>query len=293
MDRIVKIYLIFLSFISIICIIICGILSLSNVSLQIGGAVNYEIPNSVYERIDEDGTPNPEGDYLYFGSYPQSETGNGYKVERLKWRILDDNYGDGTALIVCNVIVDQIAYQSNYKYIGGDYYATDGSNIIVDDDATIGEGVDSNHYVYANNYKHSELREYLTGTFYNTAFNENEKSSIVLTEVDNSLASTNNNGGECVCENTNDYVFALSLADVKNTEYGYKNGTEDPYKSIELTDYAIANGARIYSGNTGFALLRSPINNSFRSCLVYGGGSYSDLVNRDGCGVVPALQIRL
>ena len=60
--------------------------------------------------------------------------------------------------------------------------ASAGSNIIVDDDATIGEGVDSNHYVYANNYKHSELREYLTGTFYNTAFNENEKSSIVLTE---------------------------------------------------------------------------------------------------------------
>ena len=246
-----------------------------------------------YERVDEEGNPDENGDYILFGYYPQSakesnvtvtstqdsrgyylgndgeyyaqaEDGNYYKVERLRWRILDDNYGDGTALIVCDVIVDQVAYQSNYKRARAYYYATDGSTIIIDNDAIPGQGVNDSHQVYANNYKWSELREYLTGTFYDTAFNDDEKASIVLTEVDNSLTSTNNNGGRYVCENTNDYVFALSYDDVTNTSYGFSSSSsEDPKKAFIVTDYAEANGAMIYSVSgyegTGAGWLRSPV----------------------------------
>ena len=118
----------------------------------------------------------------------------------------------------------------------------------------------------------------MTGTFYNTAFNENEKSSIVLTEVDNSLASTNNNGGECVCENTNDYVFALSHV-------------EDTDRNFKPTSYAEANGA----SSTGYGWLRSPYDdiygiNAFGVSV--GGYNYGN-VHYDHFGVVPALQIQL
>lgn len=264
-----------------------------------------------YERVDAEGNPDENGDYILFGYYPQSaiessveivdtgtqdsrgyylgsdgeyyaqaEDGNYYKVERLRWRILDDTYGDGTALIVCDVIVDQVAYQSNYTQSGNYYYATDGSNILIDNDATVGEGVDNNHRVYANNYKHSELRAWLNNEFYNS-FSNSEKSSIVQTVVDNSLASTSNNGGQYVCENTNDYVFALSYVEAGNTDRNFKP-----------TSYAEANGA----SSTGYGWLRSPYENydggrrAFGVGLgIYGGNS---VYNGDS-GVVPALQIQL
>ncbi len=268
----------------------------------------YEEP-PVYERVDAEGNPDENGEYILFGYYPQSakassvtiesaspesngyykgsdgeyyaqaEDGNYYKVERLRWRILDDNYGEGTALIVCDVIVDQVAYQSNYIKSGSYYYATDeGGTILIDEDATIGEGVDSNYQVYANNYKHSELREYLTGTFYDTAFNDNEKASIVLTEVDNSLASTSNNGGQYVCENTNDYVFALSYVEAGNTDRNFKP-----------TSYAEANGA----SSTGYGWLRSPYDYGNFAFVVGIGICNHAYVHDDFRGVVPALQIQL
>ena len=285
----------------------------------------------VYERVDAEGNPDENGEYILFGYYPQSakassvtiesaspesngyykgsdgeyyaqaEDGNYYKVERLRWRILDDNYGDGTALIVCDVIVDQVAYQSNYKWARAYYYATDGSTIIIDNDAIPGQGVNDSHQVYANNYKWSELREYLTGTFYDTAFNDDEKASIVLTEVDNSLTSTNNNGGRYVCENTNDYVFALSYDDVTNTSYGFSSSSsEDPKKAFIVTDYAEANGAMIYSVSgyegTGGGWLRSPGGNGDGGYYAFDvdiGGCDNGSVGSDDVGVVPALQIQL
>ena len=304
-----------------------GILDLSSITITL----DEYVEETIYERVDAEGNPDENGDYILFGYYPQSaiessveivdtgtqdsrgyylgsdgeyyaqaEDGNYYKVERLRWRILDDTYGDGTALIVCDVIVDQVAYQSNYTQSGNYYYATDGSNILIDNEATVGEGVDSSHQVYANNYKHSELREYLTGTFYDTAFNDNEKASIVLTEVDNSLASTGGQGGQYVCENTNDYVFALSVADVTNTDYGFSSSqTGDSKKAFMVTDYAEANGAYVYSTSgyegAGAGWLRSPSDdrNGRRAFDVVDGYYGDGNVDRDFYGAVPALQIQL
>ena len=292
----------------------------------------YVEPEPVYERVDAEGNPDENGEYILFGYYPQSakassvtvdtdtqdsrgyylgsdgeyyaqaEDENYYKVERLRWRILDDTYGDGTALIVCDVIVDQVAYPSNYIKSGSYYYVKDEDGTPLEDySATVGEGVDSNHQVYANNYKHSELRAWLNNEFYDS-FSENEKASIVLTEVDNSLASTNNTGSQYVCENTNDYVFALSRVDIYNTEYGFTSGSGDPKKAFMVTDYAEANGAYVYSSGsyigTGYSWLRSPSayqigGGGYYAYSVFGGSSYKSLVPNDDYGVVPALQIRL
>lgn len=256
----------------------------------------------VYERVDEEGNPDPNGDYLYFGWYPQTvktadvtvgstPESNGYylgsdgayymratatvtsdsenyadfkdgtsitegteyyfKMEKLKWRILTENYeGSGNALIVCDTIVDMVNYQSNYVYQNGYYYATDeDGTILTDPTATVGQGIDSQYRVYANNYEYSEIREYLNNAFYNTAFNDEEKSYIVTTTVDNSLESIMGRGGQFVCENTEDNVFLLSLADVNNTIYGFKdmNSGEpkdmiDTAKVFKVTDYCLATG---------------------------------------------------
>ena len=281
-----------------------------------------------YERVDAEGNPDENGEYILFGYYPQSakassvtiesaspesngyykgsdgeyyaqaEDGNYYKVERLRWRILDDNYGDGTALIVCDVIVDQVEYQSNYIRSDNYYYATDeGGTILVDNSATPGQGVNDSHQVYANNYKWSELREYLTGTFYDTAFNEDEKANIVLTEVDNSTGS--GAASPYACENTNDYVFALSYNDVINTSYGFSSSSSgDPKKAFVVTDYAEANGAYVYSTSgyegTGAGWLRSPRGSNGRSAFAVEIGLCGIYyVDSGGSGAVPALQIQL
>ena len=297
----------------------------------------YVEPEPVYERVDEDGTPNPEGDYILFGYYPQTikaadvtvdtsttdsrgyylgsdgeyyaqvvaepyetqytfsdgtkiEEGQTYyfKVEKLKWRILTENYeGSGNALIVCDTIVDMVNYQSNYVRRNGYYYATDeDGTILTDPTATVGQGVDSNHQVYANNYKWSELRTWLNDEFFDS-FSANEKISIVLTEVDNSIESTNNRGQKYVCEDTNDYIFALSLADVLNTDYIFKSEDGD------ITDYAKANGMYVHSSDAGIrhGWLRSPNAGSDTGNDAFTAGSYNEVDYN--YGALPALQIQL
>ena len=305
-----------------------------------------------YERVDQDGNPDPDGGYILFGYYPQTVKAsdvtivstepekNGYykgsdgeyyervvanpyetnytfsdgtsitsgqtyyfKVEPLLWRILTENYnGTGNALVVSNMIIDATLYQSNYIQSGDYYYATDeDGTILIDESATVGEGVDENHQVYANNYKHSELRAFLTGEFYDKAFGEEEKLIIQLTEVDNSLESTRGSGGQYICENTNDYVFALSSSNVFNTGYGYKNNEGDPNRVAITSDYSRAKHVTTETSTTyypgaGRYWLRSPGAYFYDGCgaiRVDTGDTGYNYVYNDRTGIVPALQIQL
>ena len=293
--------------------------------------IDEYVEETVYERVDEDGTPNPEGEYILFGYYPQTikssdveitstTDSRGYylgsdgeyyaalsanpynksytfsdgttitrgttyyfKVEPLLWRILTEDYnGQGTALVVSDKIIDAMAYQSNYTYSNG-YYVT---------------GYEGE--IYANNYEYSEVRAFLTGEFCNTAFTEAQKSIIQLTTVDNSLESTLSYGGQYVCEDTEDYVFLLSMAEAHNTDYGYQElKVTDPYKAITTSDYSRANYAYTYTSGTytgtGCAWLRSPDGDfdGFFACRIGDGGLGDDSVGDGRNGVVPALQIQL
>ena len=275
----------------------------------------------------KDGTSIKKGTEYYF------------KMEKLKWRILTENYEDsGNALIVCDTIVDMVPYQSNYIQSGSYYYATDeDGTILTDPTATVGQGVDSNHQVYANNYEHSEIREYLNGTFYDTAFNDEEKSYIVTTRVDNSLESiygsyTADSGYtedtfNYECRDTQDNVFLLSLSDVNNTKYGFKDSYEaiigsnwstldfDTTRAFYTSDFSRAMGAAtvtealseqltqmgvseedlpLYLGS-GAGWLRSPDVNShgWDAFVVADGLCDGSNVDNGNYGAVPALQIQL
>lgn len=160
---------------------------------------------------------------------------------------------------------------------------------MIDETATVGQGVDSNHQVYANNYKHSEMRAWLNETFYNTAFSPEEQAYILTTEVDNSLESTNNNGGQYVCENTSDNVFALSYSEAALLDD----------MAFYNTDYTLASHAYNYTSgtyaDTGRAWLRSPDDYDYgwRAFAVNYGSCSNYMVNAGYGGVVPALQIKL
>ena len=361
-----------------------GTLDLSSITITL----DEYVEETIYERVDENGEPDPDGRYILFGWYPQTvkannitiestePEANGYylgsdgayymratatvtsdsenyadfkdgtsitqgteyyfKMEKLKWRILTENYeGSGNALIVCDTIVDMVNYQSYYVYRNGYYYATDeDGTILTDPTATVGQGVDSSHQVYANNYEHSEIREYLNSTFYNTAFNDEEKSYIVTTTIDNSLESifgsyTAESGltedtFNYECRDTEDNVFLLSLSDVNNTEYGFKDSYEmifggeydfDTARAFYTSDFSRAMGAAtmtetissqlqsmgvpeedipLYLGS-GAGWLRSPNDSgigNFAFDVGFGFCNYLS-VYYDNYGVVPALQIQL
>ncbi len=244
--------------------------------------------------------------------------GNDYyfKVEPIKWRILSNS--DGTALITSDTILQGMAYQSQYTQSGSNYYATDSSGNILTDNGT---------QVYANNYKWSELRSFLTGDFYEKSFSSDQKALIQLTTVDNSVSTTyTSSSGEnpYTCEDTNDYVFALSYADLINTSYGFNSDrtVSDSARIWSTSDYAKATKAVTYTKeyliqllfdgtepspgdenydvyimliDSGDVWLRSPSYNCGYCASGVGGGCVGDYngVNDPISGAVPALQLSL
>ena len=224
-------------------------------------------------------TAAPLGDSYTFSTGADVNSGTVYyfKVEPIKWRILSES--DDVALILCDGII---------------------ANRIYDDDS--------------NNYAESEIRAWLNGQFYETAFSELQRELILTTTVDNSARSTNPNGNATewngganpyACANTQDKVFLLSMQEVTNAAYGFNAsyGSNDTARRKQLSDYSRATGAWMstsadYYGN-GCWWLRSPYYGRSDSADVdcsggtrpYTGSAWG--VRNTLEGVVPALQIRL
>lgn len=164
-----------------------------------------------------------------------------FKLEKLKWTILDIDESTNKATILCDSIIQGQEYQANYRSDNGDYYATDDDgNILTDEDG---------NQVYANNYKYSQLRSFLNTTFYNSAFSDMQKAIVQQIEVDNSADTTDSNTNKYACENTNDKVWSLSYKDYMN--YSNNNSYNDvDYVWLILkptTDYARATCAMTYN----------------------------------------------
>lgn len=146
------------------------------------------------------------GDTITLGTYTQSaikdSDGNvtDYKTEPIEWIVL--NITDGKALLLSKKIIDGRAYNHTSSTVDG---------------------------YYGNNYAHSDIRKWLIGDFYNTAFTSAEQNAIVPTELDNSATSNRYSS-----ESTTDNVFLLSKWEAQT----YAN----KYYSTTATDYAYSNG---------------------------------------------------
>ncbi|MBO4572731.1 MAG: hypothetical protein J5762_03070, partial [Clostridia bacterium] len=198
-----------------------------------------------------------------------------FKVEPIKWRILE--ISGGKATILCEMLIDVHRF---------------------DDDS--------------NNYKNSEIRAWLNDNFYNTAFSSMQKQLINTVTVDNSARSTNpdgsatefNNGvNQYACENTEDKVWLLSVQEATR-DWQYCSfgsySTWDTLRRKKPTDYAKANYAYTYTSSNyygcGVWWLRSPSCNY--SYIAWGVIRYGYTFDNYGVssanyGVSPALQITL
>lgn len=207
-----------------------------------------------------------------------------FKYEPICWTILSTNEANGTALILCDMIIDSQAYQDEYRYDtenGKSYNSSE----------NIPEGT------YANNYKYSTIRKWLNETFYETAFNTLQKALVIETNVDNSVESTGYTTNDYACEDTKDKVFLLSYKEATNADYGLNTTT---VRQKKTTDYAQAQGALMriesdYPLNGSWWLRSISYNHSDYARAVYNGGDISNdgPVMHVGCGVVPVLQIQL
>lgn len=188
-----------------------------------------------------------------------------FKVEPIRWRVLAEEE-DGTALLLCDSIIANGFFD-------------------LDD----------------NNYANSDLRAWLNGVFYLAAFDSTEQAEIKTVTLDNSAASTGVTANPYACEDTEDKVFLLSVAEVTNKAYGLASAPDKKDKSRrkQTTDYARATGAWMSEEKdvygVGYWLLRSPrYHDSAFACGVRSAGSvdYYD-VNYGYSGIAPAVKIQL
>ena len=129
-----------------------------------------------------------------------------FKYEPIKWDVVKEE--DGNATLVADIILDSQAFD----FEEGEAY---------------------------NNYAESTIRRWLNESFYNTAFSESEKETILTTKIDNSASSTEDLDNPYVCEDTYDKIYLLSYVEA-NTYY------EKPEERIKTSsNYARCQGLRV------------------------------------------------
>ena len=201
------------------------------------------------------------GDIIQFGSYPQSKASDGtYQTEPIEWRIL--SISGNTALLLSDKILDYSTYHSSWINI---------------------------------TWEKSKIRTWLNNTFYNKAFNEDEKQYILLSDIANEDNPTYNiDAGN----DTTDKIFLLSLQESINGSYGFLSRYDEHSSRVaSATDYAVNNGVYVRgSNNVADWWLRTPGSDASRACVAtdrgytHPGGAG---VAYQGDGVRPAMRIDL
>lgn len=204
------------------------------------------------------------GNYVSFGTYPQTKAGN--DETPIEWLVLAQ---DGNkALLISRYGLDAQPYNK------------DKANVT---------------------WENCTLRTWLNSTFYNKAFNSAERAAILTTNVNNSKSQCysgwNTSGGN----NTQDKVFLLSYAEA-NQYFGVTyNNSSNTKSRVAPTAYAIAHGAWTSSSdktadsvNAGWWWLRSPGSyQSFAARVSTAGSCGSNSVSYDYGAVRPALWVNI
>lgn len=180
----------------------------------------------------------PANTYL---NSPKIQQKNGYtcsdiywfKYEPLTWTVIDEEKN----LVICNNVIDSQPYNNCLYSISGNFYN------------------DENGTVYANNWEHSSVRDWLNNDFYSTAFSKTEKAGINTTSISNKCYQTitGETGYEYLDSgNTTDSIFLLSYEELINCSVENINVSQS-------TDYAKCQGVETESDSATW-ILRTPTN---------------------------------
>ena len=233
--------------------------------------------NNFYIKVESAESYSSERNKYKFQDGTEIENGKEYffRLEPIKWRILSGNGTEKALLFSEKIITGGIKFyklkDSEREFIPGTGYLYKPREI------------DGNK-IQPNNYEFSEVRAFLNGLngesygvsdfsekgFFDIAFSEEEKKSILTSKIDNSLNSTTDYTGTWkkaygyASNDTEDKIFLLSEYEITNPSYGFKNYDEsDVFRKKTVTDYAKASGAFAWMSddefyNLGIYYLRSP-----------------------------------
>ncbi|MFR7815613.1 MAG: DUF6273 domain-containing protein [Lachnospiraceae bacterium] len=203
------------------------------------------------------------GNYVSFGTYPQTKAGN--DATPIEWLVLAR---DGNkALLISRYGLDAQPYNKDNTSV---------------------------------TWETCTLRTWLNGMFYNKAFSSAEQAAILTTNVDNSKSQCysgwNTSGGN----NTQDKVFLLSYAEASKY-FGVTYNSSNTKSRVAPTAYAIAQGAGKNSSyktadgiDAGWWWLRSPGAYQSSAAGVRTGGSlFFNDVNYVSGSVCPALWVNI
>lgn len=149
-----------------------------------------------------------------------------FKVLPLKWRILTKDFNkDGTSSDY--LIFSERTIQP--------YYFTKQENYDAETMIMTKEGVPDG--TYANNYQYSDIRAYLNDEFYNAVFASYQRELIEKVTIKNDASQTSAKGDDkvTVCDDTEDYIFLPSYAEVTNKDYGFDKSAS--YGDFERQKY--------------------------------------------------------
>lgn len=210
--------------------------------------------------------------------------GNGtyyFKVEPIRWRILEKNNETGTALLLCDSIIDcqPFCYSYNPKT-----YAYNSSN--------------------ANDYYYSTIRAWLKGKFSDIAFDVNQKDKLVERTFLCEYYKWKDNSDVNTSQTATDKVFLMSTEEIKG--FGFANSlSDDSKRKMKPSDFSIALGIGGVMNKNGCASywLRSYFWNDYphyydyvRTVNYQGAVDYARVgngANLERKGVVPAITIKL
>ena len=142
-----------------------------------------------------------------------------FKCEPISWDILTN---DGvTYYLVTTKLLDTQSFYNNYNNRN-----------------------ENGQLIYANNYEYSDIRSWLNGHFYNTAFVLNNV-FVKETNLDNSAMTSDSLENKYSCGNTLDKVFLPTYQDYLNVNYGFEvnGGSISKSRECKTTDYARVRGA--------------------------------------------------
>ncbi|MDE5547408.1 MAG: hypothetical protein K2J30_00200, partial [Clostridia bacterium] len=215
-----------------------------------------------------------------------------FKVEPIRWRIL--KVTGGTAMLMCDSVIDVHTYQSDYKRVttisGGGWFTT--ANGAPDGTSAL-------------KYQYSGVRAWLNGEFYQEAFTEAQQAIIQTSTVENGSSSISPNDylPRDISPTTYDKVFLLSYAEATNTAYGFNKSekVQQAERCVGTSDYSRALGVTMNTtsgeeyGN-GRWMLRSPSSSNYPSvwAVAYTGmftDSNSQIMTSQG--MVPVINITL
>ena len=243
-----------------------------------------------------------DGDFLYFGEYPQ--TIKAHDVTILEEYDNRGYYLGSDGCRYARIIASPSGY--DYTFSTGDcvttgtvYYfkvepirwkiiSQKGEDTLILCDNIIANMAYNKDY--KGEYINSDIRSWLNSTFYYNAFSDLQQDIIKITTVDNSLYSAGYEHSTYANDNTEDKIFILSYRDVVDSKYDFDLG-------IQTTDYTRASGINMSTsapnyGNGSWWLRSRYIYRSYWSwCVDYDNSLDYSTIQSNYHGIVPAMWV--